>query len=84
MTPSIIGKVVNAPIWGASKPVFLTTWSEIKKLGFKKRNRSFGHLEDGTPALFFQANGFALTDEQLKNCKHEWYVTTETLDQISD
>lgn len=84
MATSIKGTEISAPIWGGKKPALLTTWSEIKKLGFKKRDRAFGQLEDGTPALFFMANGFALTDEQLAECKYEWYVTTETLDEISD
>ncbi|MDE6415594.1 MAG: hypothetical protein K2K68_01025 [Duncaniella sp.] len=75
-----------APIWGAQKPVFLSTWEEIKKLGFKKRDRSFGQLNDGTPALFFYAAKYccSLSDEQLSKCRHEWYVTTETLDEIND
>lgn len=86
MKQSIIGKEVLAPIWGANKPVFLTSWPELQKLGFKKRDRSFGQLEDGTPALFFYATKFccSLSDDQLNNCTHDWYVITETLDEISD
>ncbi|MDE7463313.1 MAG: hypothetical protein K2M88_09155, partial [Muribaculaceae bacterium] len=59
MTTSITGKEISAPIWGGQRPAFLTTWSEIKKLGFKKRDRSFGHIIDengkDVPALFFMA-----------------------------
>lgn len=80
------GTVISAPIWGGHRPAFLAAWDEIKKLGFKKRDRSFGALEDGTPALFFYAtkNCCSLSDAQLKECKYEWYVTTETLERIED
>ncbi len=86
MTTSISGKEISAPIWGGHRPALLTTWSEIKKLGFKKRDRSFGSLDDGTPALFFYAvkHCCSLSDEQLNKCRFEWYVTTERLDEISD
>ena len=90
MKTSINGKVISAPIWGGRRPALLAPWSEIKKLGFRKRDRSFGHIEDEDgkeiQALFFYAakNCCSLTDEQLANCSHEWYVTTETLDEISD
>lgn len=90
MAKGIIGKEINAPIWGGYQPAFLTTWEEIKKLGFKKRDRSFGVIEneDGseTQALFFHAakNCCSLSDEQLNICGFQWYVTTETLDEISD
>lgn len=90
MTTQINGKEISAPIWGGHRPAFLTTWSEIKKLGFKKRDRMFGHItnEDGreVPALFFFATIYccSLTDEQLAQCRYKWYVTTETLDEISD
>lgn len=90
MKTSIIGKEISAPIWGGHEPAWLAPWSEIKKLGFKKRDRSFGHVEneDGTetPALYFMAEKHcsSLTDEQLSNCHYRWYVTTETLDEISD
>ncbi|MBD5239590.1 MAG: hypothetical protein HDS64_07480 [Bacteroidales bacterium] len=87
---TIIGKEISAPIWGGQQPAFLAPWSEIKKLGFKKRDRSFGHIIDDSgkdvPALFFMAakNCCSLTDEQLNKCRFEWYVTTETLDEIAD
>lgn len=86
MTTTINGKEISAPIWGGHRPALLATWSEIKKLGFKKRDRSFGTLDDGTQALFFYAakHCCSLSDEQLNNCRFEWYVTTETLDEISD
>ncbi len=90
MTTSIIGKEISAPIWGGHSPALLTTWSELKKLGFKKRDRSFGFIEDENgkhiQALFFCATKHccSLSDEQLNNCRFEWYVTTETLDEISD
>lgn len=90
MTTSIIGKEISAPIWGGHSSALLTTWSELKKLGFKKRDRSFGFIEDENgkhiQALFFCATKHccSLSDEQLNNCRFEWYVTTETLDEISD
>lgn len=90
MTAKINGKEISAPIWGGHRPALLAPWSEIKKLGFKKRDRSFGFIEneDGstTQALYFNATKHccSLTDEQLAECRYEWYVTTETLDEISD
>ncbi len=90
MATSINGKEISAPIWGGYCPALLTTWSEIKKLGFKKRDRSFGFIknEDGTTtnALYFYAVKYccSLSDEQLNNCRFEWYVTTESIDEISD
>ena len=90
MATIIKGKQIDAPIWGGHHPALLTTWSEIKKLGFKKRDRSFGFIEneDGTKtnALYFCAakHCCSLSDEQLKDCRFEWYVTTESLDEISD
>ena len=90
MTTSINGKEISAPIWGGHRPAFLTTWSELQKLGFKKRDRSFGYIEneDGTKtqALYFMAAKYccSLSDEQLNNYRFEWYVITETLDEISD
>lgn len=90
MTTTIKGKEISAPIWGGHRPAFLTTWSEIKKLGFRKRDRSFGFIEgeDGkhVQALYFYASKHccSMTDEQLDACRYEWYVTTETLDEITD
>lgn len=49
----IKGEEIYANVWGGQKKVFLTTWEEIKKLGFKVRDRAFGNLNDGTPALYF-------------------------------
>ena len=73
---SITVEIIKANIWGKQKTVYLTTWEEIKKLGFQVRQRSFGNLNDNTQALFF--------------CRYEndskeltWYLTTETLEQIS-
>lgn len=90
MATTINGTIIEAPIWGGLKKAFLSTWSEIKKLGFKKRDRSFGHIvnENGkdVPALFFMAakHCCSLSGEQLNNCRFEWYVTTESLDEIAD
>lgn len=90
MATTINGKEIIAPIWGGHKPALLAPWSELKKLGFKKKDRSFGSIEDengkSTPALFFYATKHccSLSDEQLNNCRFEWYCTTETLDEISD
>lgn len=90
MATNINGKEISAPIWGGHRPALLAPWSEIKKLGFKKCDRSFGTIEGKNgkhiQALFFCATKHccSLTDEQLNNCRFEWYVTTETLDEISD
>lgn len=90
MATNINGKEISAPIWDGHRPALLAPWSEIKKLGFKKRDRSFGFIEGENgkhiQALFFCATKHccSLTDEQLNNCRFEWYVTTETLDEISD
>ena len=90
MATIINGKEISAPIWGGHCPALLAPWSEIKKLGFKKRDRSFGFIEneDGTEtrALYFYAakHCCSLSDEQLDNCSFEWYVTTESLDEIAD
>ena len=86
MATKINGTELNVPVWGGHRKGLLSTWSEIKKLGFKKRDRLFGTLDDGRQALYFQAIklGSSLTDEQIKNCQYEWYVTTETLEEITD
>ncbi len=90
MATPVTGKEINAHIWGGHRPALLTTWSELKKLGFRKRDRSFGFIEneDGTTtqALYFYAvkHCCSLSDEQIEDCRYEWYVTTETLDEISD
>lgn len=73
--------MIMVNIWGGQQPATLTTWAEIKKLGFEVRDRMFGTLNDRTPALFF--NGAKMFDKK-NGGKDEWYVTTETLDQISD
>lgn len=46
MTAKINGKEISAPIWGGCCLALLAPWSEIKKLGFKKRDRSFGFIRD--------------------------------------
>ena len=90
MTAKINGKEISAPIWGGHRTALLAPWSEFKKLGFKKRDRSFGFIEGENgkhiQALFFHATKHccSLTDEELAECRYEWYVTTETLDEISD
>ena len=75
MATYIIGKEISAPIWGGHKPALLTTFGVIEN-------------EDGTKtqALYFYAvkNCCSLSDEQLNNCRFQWYVITETLDEISD
>lgn len=73
----IVGKPIMANLWGGQVRVTLSTWSEIKKLGFKTRDRVFGNLNDGTPALYF-----GRWDKEKK--KHEWYLTTERLEDIED
>ena len=62
---------IKANIWGNQRDVTLTNWEKIKSLGFRKDERLFGTLNDGTPALFFCHKA------------HEWWVTTETLDELN-
>lgn len=79
-------KNIFVNIWGAQLPAILTTWEDIKKLGFKKNDRSFGTLNDGQQALFFNGGKmFPRADRTLPNGgKDEWFVTTETLEEIED
>ena len=65
-------KTIETNIWGKQKEVTLTNWEKIKSLGFRKDERLFGTLNDGTPALFFSHK----TDE--------WWVTAEKLEEIED
>lgn len=69
----INGKQIMANVWGGQVPVILSTWSEIKKLGFKVRDRAFRRLNDGTPVLYFGK-------WNSEKAKHEWYLTTERLE----
>lgn len=73
---NVKGTRIMANVWGQQTEVTLTTWSEIKRLGFKRRERAFGNLNDGTPALYFMAY-------EENNTKH-WFLTTETLNEIED
>jgi len=76
---------IMANVWGKQIEVNLTSWAEIRKLGFRPQDRSFGNLNDGTPALYF--NGglmFPMENGFLPNGgKDEWFLTTETLDEIT-
>ena len=74
-TTVIKGRKITVPIWGGTEEAILAPWSEIKKLGFELRQRAFGSLLDGTPALFFMG-----TEEHPY--KRLWYVTTETLEEL--
>lgn len=73
----INGKQIMANVWGGQVTVTLSIWSEIKKLGFKVRDRAFGSLNDGTPALYF-----GKWNNEKGN--HDWYLTTERLENIDD
>ena len=77
---------IMANVWGKQEEVTLTTWSEIRKLGFKTYNRSFGNLNDGTPALYYNGGKmFPSKDGFLPNDgKDEWFLTTEKLDEINE
>lgn len=61
-------ETIMANIWGEQQEVTLASWDEIKTLGFEKRDRAFGTLNDGTNALFFGRT----FPEGWK-----WYVTTD-------
>ena len=76
----IKGEEIYANVWGGQKKVSLTTWEEIKKLGFKVRDRAFGNLNDGTKALYFDAP--CLPKEHQRECQYEWYLTTEKLEDL--
>jgi hypothetical protein len=71
--------VVN--VWGKQTEVQLGEWKEIKKLGFKKRDRAFGSLNDGTPALFFYKYRLGCYPV---NTPYDWHITTEKLEDIND
>lgn len=64
---------IKANIWGAQKQVYLGTWKEIRKKGFKPSERAFGALNDGTHALFFL---------HVNRHRQYWYATKETLPEI--
>ena len=65
-----------ANVWGVQTEVSLGSWAEIKALGFDKRERSFGELNDGRQTLcFYRYN--------VGTGKDEWYFTTERLEDIS-
>lgn len=70
------GTRIMANVWGGQTEVTLTTWSEIRRLGFQRRERAFGNLNDGTPALYFMAY-----DENNTN---HWFLTTEKLEELED
>lgn len=72
----IKGTKIKANVWGGQTEVTLTTWSEIRRMGFKKRERAFGTLNDGTPALYFMAYD--------KDGKRHWFLTTERLEELED
>ena len=72
---TIKGEKICVPVWGGQEEATKTTWNELKKLGFELRDRAFGHLNDGTPALFFMAH-------ENNPYRRIWYVTTETLEEL--
>ena len=74
---SIKGETIDLPVWGGTQKAVLTTWSEIKKLGFELRDRAFGTLADGTAVLCFMAH-------EENPYKTFWYVTKETLDELKN
>lgn len=74
---TIKGIKISAPVWGGHEEATLAPWSEISKLGFKLSDRSFGHLSDNTPALFFMAH-------EENPYKRVWFVTTETLQELKE
>lgn len=93
MTAKINGKEISAPIWGGHRPALLAPWSEIKKLGFKKRDRSFGTIEDengkDVQALFFCATkhccslGFSNITTTLKKLNRQLGKVVDCFDNIA-
>lgn len=72
-----------ANVWGKQTEVILTTWKEIRQLGFKPEDRSFGTLNDGTPVLFFNGSFTVHMDGKHPNeGKDEWLVTEEKIESI--
>lgn len=71
----ISGEKIKANVWGGQEDVILTTWKEIKKLGFELRERAFGTLNDRRSALYFGR-------WNKEKGKHDWYLTTETLEEL--
>ncbi len=71
----IKGEKISVPVWGSTEDAILAPWSEIKKLGFKLSDRSFGTLSDNTPALFFMAH-------ENNPYKRVWFVTTEKMQEL--
>lgn len=71
----IKGEKISVPVWGGTEDAILAPWSEIKKLGFKLSDRSFGTLSDNTPALFFKAH-------ENNPYKRVWFVTTEKMQEL--
>lgn len=68
---------ILANVWGSQTPVRLTNFEEIFKRGFSWGDRSFGTLNDGSHALYF--NGAKMMEK--KNAGQDlWLVTTEDLD----
>ena len=68
-------------VWGEQKEALLTTCAEIEKLGFELRSRAFGSLNDGTQALFF--NAACQFGQQPNNGIDQWYVSTETIEELT-
>jgi hypothetical protein len=68
---------IMANVWGKQTEVNLGTWGEIKALGFKKRDRFFGALNDGRDALYFGQR----TDDGRR---YEWFLTVEKLEDIEE
>ena len=75
-------ETIMVNIWGAQKPATLTTWKEIKKLGFRPGDRAFGTLNDGRQALFFMGELAERNGKTPENMRGKWWVTTETLEEI--
>jgi hypothetical protein len=64
-------------VYGRRTVIRVGTWDEIKALGFGDDDRTFGTLNDGTPASFFCRYN---TDTH----QYEWYATAGKPEDIRD
>lgn len=72
---TVFGERITAMFLGGPVEAVLAPWEEIRKLGFEPRDRAYGSLQDGTPALAFNR----WDPEQHRDW---WFVTTESLEDI--
>lgn len=65
MTAKINGKEISAPIWGGCCLALLAPWSEIKKLGFKKRWKTQACMPPAAKVDLTPGNNLILPPEEF-------------------